>query len=329
MSWNDLPNTPIGGTTSENQISFLKIGSEATIRILSDPEVYLKHFTFTVTGKHTVIRCPGRESCLICHREGKPKLRAMFIVLDRADNNIKIYDAPQTVAAQIKSLMGIWGPLQNYDLLIKKLGNTRRTDYQVIQMPASPLTQSEIDKIKLFTQNFNLKNLTRPHTPEEITAIVTEQPLPQKQANTDVNNFNVNYQNATVVPSVLNVATQMPKQNFVNPVVQSSGVNVVNPSSTQSVIPPVASMPTLENSSSVGPGSFVPGMAAQAIGPQTGSQSSVVPSTPLGGNSLQQQTQQPLSQQSQQSQPNQQQQTANSNISSVVDSSYFNKFIIK
>jgi hypothetical protein len=189
MSWNDVGQP--SQRSSTEQIQFLKINQEARVRILSEPEPYFKHFVTTISGRNTVIKCPGFNQCIVCQKDGKPRKREMFLILDRADGQVKLYDAPETVAEQIKPFIGLYGDLIQYDIAIKKLGSTKRTDYQVVYLPKSdPLTNDEILRIQSVSQKINLKELVKPHTPEEIEAILYEKTASKVATNIPIQPIN-------------------------------------------------------------------------------------------------------------------------------------------
>ena len=186
MGWNEVPAE--GSSGSGSQIPYLKIDREIRVRVIGEPEVYAKHF-LRIGGKGVTVKCPGRDSCLICQRgkqEESAKVRAMFVVLDRYDDQLKLYDAPRSVATYIKALMSNpeWGPLDGYDIIIKKIGG-KRVDYQVQPAPKSLLDPNVVNYINATFGTINLKQLTRPHTGDEILAILNGQPASSvRQGNT-------------------------------------------------------------------------------------------------------------------------------------------------
>ena len=177
MGWNEIPAE--NGSSSNSQAGYLKIDREVRVRVIGEPEVYSKHF-LRVNGKGVTIKCPGRDQCLVCQKgkqDEAAKVRAMFIVLDRYDDQLKLYDAPRSVATYIKALMTNpeWGSLDGYDVIIKKISG-KRVDYQVQPTPKSMLSPEVVKYINETYPTINLAQVVRPHTPDEIVAILNGQP---------------------------------------------------------------------------------------------------------------------------------------------------------
>ena len=141
--WND-PNLipPSGG-------GYLKLKQgENKIRIISEAEVFGKHFKHK---KSTI--CIGKdEGCELCQEGDKPKPSWLMWVIDRADNQIKMFEAGYMVVSQIQKLAQSseygFGGLPGYDMFIQKEGESLETEYTVT--PArkdSELTEEEKESI--------------------------------------------------------------------------------------------------------------------------------------------------------------------------------------
>lgn len=183
MSWDQISNT-------SSESLFVRLDDQRTqVRVLGDPVVYARHWTRGHTGENCTVKCPdfgnvARKSCPVCAMGEKPRIRAIFPVIDRRTNSVKLLDIPQTVAAQIKALKNNpdWGDPLQYDITIQKSKIAKRVDYQVL--PASnrtPLAQNEEVMVRSFFEKVNYQNYALPHTPEEVIAILNGHPI-QKAA---------------------------------------------------------------------------------------------------------------------------------------------------
>lgn len=140
--WND-PNLipPSGGGYFK-----LKQG-ENKIRIVSEAEVFGKHF---VNKRSSV--CMGKEDCPYCIDGDKSKPSWLMWIIDRTDNQIKMFEAGYQIIKQIQKMaQGTeygFDALPAYDMYIQKEGESLETEYTVT--PArkdSPLTEEEKENI--------------------------------------------------------------------------------------------------------------------------------------------------------------------------------------
>ena len=179
MSWDQIQNT-------SSESLFVRLDEPRTqVRVLGDPVVYARHWTKSTTGGNCTVKCPDfgsitHKTCPVCAMNEKPRIRAIFPVIERKTNSVKLLDIPQTVAAQIKALKNNadWGDPLNYDITIQKNKVAKRTDYQVL--PAStrvPLAQNEEVMVRNFLAKIDYKGYALPHTPEEIIAILNGHPI--------------------------------------------------------------------------------------------------------------------------------------------------------
>src|SRR5208283_479783 len=171
MSWDQINNV--------TDSLFVRLDEQRTqVRVLGEPVVYARHWTIGSTGENCTVKCPDfgnitRKSCPVCamgDAKSKARIRAIFPVIDRRTQSIKLLDIPQTVAAQIKSLKNNadWGDPINYDITIQKNKSARKVDYQVL--PASsrtPITPAEDALVRDFLAKVDYKSYAIPHTPEE------------------------------------------------------------------------------------------------------------------------------------------------------------------
>jgi hypothetical protein len=110
---------------------FLKIidGHEYQLRIASKPRYVLRHFVAGKFYPHT------GDECDYCGKAVKPSERVKkdaqwsWIVLDREDGQVKVFQAPNSVAIDLKSLSDIvnkrtgnktWGDPRTFDIIVKR-----------------------------------------------------------------------------------------------------------------------------------------------------------------------------------------------------------------
>ena len=270
MGWNDVNQNDSAGQSGGKK-EFLRIDTEKRIRILTAPEIFYKHWAFTANGKQTTIKCPGSSQCLVCQRnpepEGRPRKRGIMVVLDRSDEQLKFYDVPNTVLGQLKTYHedAAWGPLHGYDIVIKKAGIGRRTDYQVIPSPHQALPAEVMTKVQAELGTFDLVAFARPHTPEEILAIVNNQPKPQVQAsagNPATPQFNVNTGGAAppaqipIAPPVAPV--DVAPVDVAPAVAQAPAPGAISPTSIPPVVPAPSAPPAPAPAPPAVPGTVPP-----------------------------------------------------------------------
>ena len=210
MSWDQITNS-----SASSESLFIRLDEQRTqVRVVGDPVVYARHWTKGQAGENCTVKCSdygnvARKSCPVCAIGGvdnKARIRAIFPVIDRRTQSVKLLDLPQTVAAQLKSLMSNpdWGSPLHYDITIQKSKMAKRVDYQIL--PAStktPLTNDENAMVADFFSKVDYRTYAVPHTPEEIMAILNGRPL-QKQAQQNYGN------NAPAYQAPMSYAPQAP-----------------------------------------------------------------------------------------------------------------------
>ncbi len=196
MSYEDVENKEkeygIGGS------DFLKLIEGANrIRIVSLPELTVKHWM-----NNTSIMCPGIQgNCEYCKRamgsppdvHAKLKARAQycFMIIDRADGNIKIAQFPKTIYNEIKDLRKDpdyqWDTeIMPYDITInkKKTGPLdMNVKYSILPGKATPLTEDEIKRIsahqtiKQYAESLSKKNKEEKEIADTMDDIINDVPF--------------------------------------------------------------------------------------------------------------------------------------------------------
>jgi len=232
MGWNDPRATQRQQYAGPKESLFLNLKEENRVRIVGEPEYFDRHWTRGRMGKDVTVKCPGAASCPICAMGEKPRLRAIFPVLDRKTNKVKLMDVPQLVDGYIRALAASeWGNPANYDITVKQMVMGKKTDYQVIPQPPTPI--SEIDKAEItrFFESVDYKKYSVPHTVEEVMMILNGQPLPNKSAGQKAA-----WPPAAAVPQNVNVP---PTSMYV----PQAGTGVLGPVAAAYVPPPVPADP--------------------------------------------------------------------------------------
>ena len=132
------------------------------IRLVSEIMDYGSHFIKEEKKSHI---CLGAESCKYCRAGEKPKLRYLCWIIDRADNQIKLYEFGHSILKQLLALAkdGEYGfeVLPPYDVTITKKGVDLNTEYTVIaarnNTPITEEEQVQIDDLELIPSLINAK----------------------------------------------------------------------------------------------------------------------------------------------------------------------------
>ena len=155
----------VGG---QMESGFLKLPEGTTvIRMLSD--VYEMWFhRVSVKGRWKNI--PVEKDVKFNGKD--PDRQYVAIVLDRADNKVKIFQKGVTIFSKIAVLAADeeYGNPKEYDLKINRKGLTMQdTEYNVVASPRkSSLTEAEMAAYDSFAEKFNIDDYTRPLSEDEI-----------------------------------------------------------------------------------------------------------------------------------------------------------------
>lgn len=164
--------------TGGGQTDYLSIeeGGEAIIRVLSAPYKIWKHW---VQEHKRSWNCPG-VGCPICeiNKEHKKdtgtnkysnQQRYLIWVLDRADNKVKLFEGSKTLFGELLSYRQEMGPLEGFDIKLKRRGSGKDTTYTIFPQPAVELSAKEIEEIGELE---DIGERTKPPTPEQLTRLL-------------------------------------------------------------------------------------------------------------------------------------------------------------
>lgn len=192
VSWDESSENQGGG--GKPRLNFLKFkaGSTYRVRMICEPIKYLTHWK-PVTCRPPFPDEKGKIIDPIVLRglaeEAKTRFSALFF--DRSDALLKVADFPVTLLEQFK----IWKEAHNEppggkngpDWYIKVVKKNNLTKYTATALDRAPLTQEEIAIVKSFGGSAKLQEklqeLRRPHTPEEIETMISEQGIDSGSSN--------------------------------------------------------------------------------------------------------------------------------------------------
>ena len=151
-SWGSIPSS---GNGEMSDFLRLQSGNSYKIRPVFDPVSFFKFFHKS-GGKLRTAIIDKNEIAMFCDKHPevkKPSLRYAAYVIDRADDKVKILEAPQTVFRPIGSSLEMTGKdpgsgNDGSDWYIKVSGTGLTTKYDVGMIGPSPLTKEERTLIK-------------------------------------------------------------------------------------------------------------------------------------------------------------------------------------
>lgn len=165
-------------TETNTSTSFFKpqVGNNI-FRIVSKPRLTLSHWIKVGANNTTMkVGCMERkEDCPICSA-GVPLLsRHTFLVLDKKDGSVKLYEAPSQVYQAIKAFAidPDYGDPKQYDIKLIREGTGLSTKYQVVANPKKkPLEEEDMEKIKEAEEGVDWKKLYPQKTATELQDLV-------------------------------------------------------------------------------------------------------------------------------------------------------------
>ena len=133
-------------------------GRVIQIRLVSEPKYTLQHWLLQASGKETPVNCKGEE-CSYCGKNVPPKEKLPktakwgWIVIDRADGNVKVFTGPTLIARKIRKLVENtkWGNPFLYDIEIVREEQPGEGYYNVTPVPdgkGQEITKEERKKVE-------------------------------------------------------------------------------------------------------------------------------------------------------------------------------------
>ena len=131
------------------------------VRVVSKPSKLDLHWEKDTSGKTKRVICTGAK-CLLCEHGSKITSRYQILVLDKTnwtpeegyldgEPKVKILEIGRSVINQIKDIATDpeYGPIEEYNLRIRKEGSGMDTKYSVVASPQrSELTDEEKEAVK-------------------------------------------------------------------------------------------------------------------------------------------------------------------------------------
>jgi hypothetical protein len=117
-------------------------GRVIQVRLVSQPKYVNQHWILTNEGKQSPVNCKGDE-CPYCGLKVPPAEKVDktakwgWVVIDRADENVKIFTGPTLIARKIRALVenAKWGNPFLYDIEIKRDEEPGAGYYSVTPVP--------------------------------------------------------------------------------------------------------------------------------------------------------------------------------------------------
>jgi len=147
----------------------------------NDVRVFTKPFQFHVAWVKDSTGAPRKvkssvHNCPLMKRGEKVQTRWYVGVLDRKSDIPKILEISTQVYVGIKNLVtnSKWGPIEKYDINIKRGPKGSQPLYTVFPYPSTDLTAEEKVMIERFNEKVDLGKFTQPPTPEEVAEKLTQ-----------------------------------------------------------------------------------------------------------------------------------------------------------
>lgn len=190
MAWLDLENKGNNNSGSDKgKVNYVKLtpGEVVKLRIVDEqPESRWVHWVQSANkGKGLGIKCPGK-GCPMCadmaekKRAKQPQKYSCtkshaLNVINRGTGQIEVLDKGNKIFEQLLNMLKQMGDLRNYDITItttKTGAEATNVNYSVLPtFPPTPLTSAEKEMIE--TSRYDLKELTKGFTIEQINKLIT------------------------------------------------------------------------------------------------------------------------------------------------------------
>lgn len=102
---------------------------ENRIRIVSSGVFGYQHGMKTARGWVNLGVCPEDDTCENCKKGHEPKKVWKWLVFDYSDQRTKLIDAGPMIGNQVCDIASKHGDPQEYDILIKRVGEGLKTEY--------------------------------------------------------------------------------------------------------------------------------------------------------------------------------------------------------
>lgn len=184
MGWNEVERDNKGRENTEFQkIEFIEFPEGATEVRIVDKEPFSRwvHWIPQLRRSYT---CPGK-GCPICNiiKNAKangeiPKYnsqkRYCIHAIDRKDGQLKILENSKTFFGSLltirKAMLDTFGDLTNYDIKIIRTGKGKQTQWNIIPLGQTPLTDKEEKDIE--ENRVDFATYLKAPTPEQLTRLL-------------------------------------------------------------------------------------------------------------------------------------------------------------
>ncbi len=139
-------------------------GDKIKVRLMTKPLHNFRYWETGADGKQRPVTFPTREAIDEAlkgyGKDDKPKIDVQYgwVVIDRADGEIKVFKGGQSIAGQIKGIIEDgWGDPTGFDMVITRT-EEKPMYYKVTPVPNSNTPITDAEKQKFTDANIDLKD---------------------------------------------------------------------------------------------------------------------------------------------------------------------------
>ena len=196
VDWEDI--TPAkrnaGGKGGSGSGKFLRLEPNQMykVRPVHRPIRFYKFYNKDANGRLRTAICDNPDTCSVTdkHPDLRPSRRYAIVVIDRNDgNNIKILEGPQTIFEEFKKYYDITkkapGGAEGGDFTINVIcpngKKDRDTTYNIEFVEPTPFSKEQIETLVEKKDDFNLPEIFKSHSDEEIETRLFDENWPPKK----------------------------------------------------------------------------------------------------------------------------------------------------
>lgn len=114
--------------------------ASAQVRIITPGDEILSLYEHVEQfgGQWRTVPCLGKNECPLCQAGRKAQFKSYMLVIDRADNKVKLFKASKRVMKSIFGLIEEYGDITSRDYKIFRQGEKLETTYQFFPKDATP-----------------------------------------------------------------------------------------------------------------------------------------------------------------------------------------------
>ena len=153
-------------------LSLKKKDDEVRVRVVSDAVHSVRHWLEDATGKNSPVPCTGKN-CKWCgdgvENPLKKDYKFGWIVIDRADGQVKVFTGPKSIAFHLRDLINDedFGNPLNYDIKVKRTEDPGANYYKVTPLMQYSEPVSDEEKVLIKEANIDLSKELSDSTPSQ------------------------------------------------------------------------------------------------------------------------------------------------------------------